>query len=54
MTEHVPTAAELARMRPPLAFEIREKGQAAYYRITPEGHALLGWIMRENGKELAR
>lgn len=54
MTEHVPTVAELASMRPPLAYQVAGAKGGTYWRVTDEGHALLGWIMRENGKENRR
>ena len=46
----VPTVAELVRRG--LAHpEWTAGGAVSRYRITPEGHALLGRIMRENGLE---
>ncbi|QZD98170.1 DNA binding protein [Microbacterium phage Blett] len=56
--EHVPTLAELAKMSTPERMLCRvvgrtSKGEPSIFQPTAEGHALLGEIMRRNGRALA-
>ncbi|QYC54389.1 helix-turn-helix DNA binding domain protein [Microbacterium phage Pickles13] len=56
--EHVPTLAELAKMSTPERMLCRvvqrnTKGEPTIFAPTAEGHALLGEIMRRNGRALA-
>ena len=47
----VPTVAELVRRGLAHPTQWTKDGAPSRYSITPEGHALLGRIMRENGLE---
>lgn len=47
----MPAVAELARRGLAHPISWTKDGAATRYRITAEGHALLGRIMRENGLE---
>ncbi|QCQ57587.1 hypothetical protein SEA_WARREN_55 [Microbacterium phage Warren] len=56
--EHVPTLAELVKMSTPERVLCRvvqrnTKGEPSIFQPTAEGHALLGEIMRRNGRALA-
>ncbi|AWN03236.2 hypothetical protein PBI_APPA_55 [Microbacterium phage Appa] len=56
--EHVPTLAELVKMSTPERVLCRvvqrnTKGEPTIFAPTTEGHALLGEIMRRNGRALA-
>lgn len=47
----VPTVAELTRRGLAHPITWTKDGASSRYQISPEGHALLGRIMRENGLE---
>lgn len=47
----IPTAAELVHRGLAHPIGWTKEGRATAYRITDDGHALLGRLMRENGLE---
>jgi hypothetical protein len=51
--KHVPTVSELYALGRHLAYpaSYTTKGEPSTWHITPDGHALLGEIMRENALE---
>lgn len=50
----IPTVPELVARGLAHPTDWTAAGVPTRYRITPEGHALLGQLMRENGQELRR
>lgn len=48
---HIPTVAELVHRGLAHPTNWTADGKPTRYRITPDGHALLGRLMRENGLE---